>query len=140
MRKLSTAVGCLVIAAYATVGQAAMHHDDDGSLIAKCQFGHEGYVIFRQTPPRLSRRKRNLLQYDPEEEDLEEEVEADYEEDGALVERRGRFNYSDSDNEYDRLSYSDDEHYEEDEDEETAEAEALERGGKKVNISCTYEE
>jgi hypothetical protein len=71
MRKLSSAVGCLVIAAYATVGQAAMHHDDDGSLVAKCEFGHEGYVIFRQTPPRLSRWRRFLLQNNPEQEDLE---------------------------------------------------------------------
>jgi hypothetical protein len=48
MRKLATALGCLVIAAYASIGQAAMNHDEGSNIIAKCHFGHNGYVIFRQ--------------------------------------------------------------------------------------------
>ena len=48
MRKLATALGCLVIAAYASVGHAAMNHDEGSNLIAKCHFGDNGYVIFRQ--------------------------------------------------------------------------------------------
>jgi hypothetical protein len=50
MRKLATTIGCLMIAAYATVGEAAMNHDNGSPLIAKCHFGDQGYVIFRQRP------------------------------------------------------------------------------------------
>ena len=50
MRSIATTLGCLVIAAYATVGQAAMNHEEGGPLVAKCHFGHNGYVIFRQQP------------------------------------------------------------------------------------------
>ena len=50
MRSLTTALGCLVIAAYATIGQATENHDMGSNLIAKCHFGHNGYVIFRQRP------------------------------------------------------------------------------------------
>ena len=48
MRKLATALGCLVIAAYATVSQAVMHDGNEGPLIARCHFGDQGFVIFRQ--------------------------------------------------------------------------------------------
>jgi hypothetical protein len=47
MRSLATALGCLVIASYATVGSATMGHDDS-DLIASCHFGNNGFVIFKQ--------------------------------------------------------------------------------------------
>jgi hypothetical protein len=40
MRKLATALGCLVIAAYATVSvHAAMLDDNESPPIARCHFG-----------------------------------------------------------------------------------------------------
>lgn len=72
MRKLATALGCLVIAAYATVSQAVMHDDHhDSHLIARCHFGDQGYVIFKQKPEghenvrelsQKPKKKRNLIQ------------------------------------------------------------------------------
>jgi hypothetical protein len=47
MRSLATALGCLVIASYATVGSATMGHENE--IVASCHFGDNGYVIFRQT-------------------------------------------------------------------------------------------
>ena len=38
MRKLATALGCLVIAAYVTIAQGSMH-DEGNELVAKCNFG-----------------------------------------------------------------------------------------------------
>jgi hypothetical protein len=46
MRSLATALGCLVIASYATVGTATTVYDDE--IVASCHFGDNGYVIFRQ--------------------------------------------------------------------------------------------
>ena len=46
MRSLATALGCLVIASYATVGTATTGYDDE--IVASCHFGDNGYVIFRQ--------------------------------------------------------------------------------------------
>lgn len=68
MRKLATALGCLVIAAYATVSQAVMHDDHDSALIARCHFGDQGYVIFKQRPEshqentQKSKKRRSLIQ------------------------------------------------------------------------------
>ena len=138
MRKIASAVGCLVIAAYATVGQAAMNHDEGGPLIAKCHFGHEGYVIFRQRPDDLDHKRANefdkekigggkkkgkkLMQQaapvngaSPDEEGLEEEVEADIEEEGALNEKKGKVSYSDSEEEKEADELSENEHVEENE-------------------------
>jgi hypothetical protein len=36
MRKLATTLGCLVVAAYATI---AMSHEQANQLVAKCHFG-----------------------------------------------------------------------------------------------------
>jgi hypothetical protein len=47
MRSLATALGCLVIASYATVGSATTGHDDGNEIVASCHFGDNGYVIFR---------------------------------------------------------------------------------------------
>jgi hypothetical protein len=47
MRSIATALGCLVIASYATVGSATMGHDDYNEIVASCHFGDNGYVIFR---------------------------------------------------------------------------------------------
>ena len=84
MRSLATALGCLVIASYATVGTATTGYDDE--IVASCHFGDNGYVIFRQKAgeiqkPTLKGRKRMLPQLvgpaalDQEEEEGEEEVE-----------------------------------------------------------------
>ena len=84
MRSLATALGCLVIASYATVGTATTGYDDE--IVASCHFGDNGYVIFRQKAgeiqkPTLRGRKRMLPQLvgpaalDQEEEEGEEEVE-----------------------------------------------------------------
>ena len=48
MRSLATALGCLVIASYATVGSATMGNDEGNDIIARCHLGDNGYVIFRQ--------------------------------------------------------------------------------------------
>jgi hypothetical protein len=118
MRSLTTALGCLVIAAYATIGQATENHDMGSNLIAKCHFGHNGYVIFRQRPDDRDHIRAN--QYDrkkiggtkkgkkklmmmqqvaaagagpvaaavPVADELEEVVDAEYADDGALNEGR----------------------------------------------------
>lgn len=63
MRSLATALGCLVIASYATVGTATTGYDDE--IVASCHFGDNGYVIFRQKAgeiqkPALKGRKRMI--------------------------------------------------------------------------------
>ena len=85
MRSLATALGCLVIASYATVGTATTGYDDE--IVASCHFGDNGYVIFRQKAgeiqkPALKGRKRMLPQLvgpaaalDQEEEEVEEDAE-----------------------------------------------------------------
>ena len=84
MRSLATALGCLVIASYATVGTATTGYDDE--IVASCHFGDNGYVIFRQKAgeiqkPVLKGRKRMLHQLvgpaalDQEEEEVEEDAE-----------------------------------------------------------------
>lgn len=109
MRKLATALGCLVIAAYATVAEGAMNHDHGGNLIAKCHFGDNGYVVFRQVPTDKDHRrvnqykreniggtgmkKRKLIQQAADEveaDEVEDEVAADVAEDGALNEGKAR--------------------------------------------------
>ena len=84
MRSLATALGCLVIASYATVGTATTGYEDE--IVASCHFGDNGYVIFRQKAgeiqkPVLKGRKRMLPQLvgpaalDQEEEEVEEDAE-----------------------------------------------------------------
>jgi hypothetical protein len=104
MRSLATALGCLVIASYATVGSATMGHDESNDLIASCHLGNNGYVIFRQKveveecdDKKISdKKKRRMIQQAPanagavleaDEEDLESEGDADVADDGASNER-----------------------------------------------------
>ena len=168
MRKLATALGCLVIAAYATIGQATENHDMGSNLIAKCHFGDNGYVIFRQRPddrdhiranqhdPKkiggTKRPSRKLMMQQgadsdgeehPEEDELEEEVDAEVDEGGVQVETRkkpARYEASESEDEELEGEISAEDCEETDEKVRKAEAEASEKKGKKVNISCTYTE
>jgi hypothetical protein len=102
-----------------------MNHDEGGDLIAKCHFGHNGYVIFRQKPDNRDHVRAN--EYDkkkiggtnkhkkgrliqsaaagatpvaaavPQADELEDVIDAEYAEDGALNEgRKGRNYYEES--------------------------------------------
>jgi hypothetical protein len=67
MRKIALALGYLVIAAYASVKEDC----DDKFLIAKCNFGNNGYVVFREKAPTAPKKRKLLAQQDDEEEGAE---------------------------------------------------------------------
>ena len=120
MRSLATALGCLVIASYATVGTATTGYDDE--IVASCHFGDNGYVIFRQKAgeiqkPTLRGRKRMLPQLvgpaaalDQE----EEEVEEDAEEAGQAIAVEGAKKIVQQDNESEEEEEEECEHLEAD--------------------------
>jgi hypothetical protein len=56
MRKIALALGYLVIAA--TVNAA--EHGDESFLVAKCSFGSNGYVVFREKAPEVKKGKKLL--------------------------------------------------------------------------------
>ena len=146
MRKIAAAAGCLVVAAYATVAEAAMGNDHAAVLVAKCHLGDQGYVVFRQQAEfkeeskKKKAKKGKLAQQNAIDADELEHTEAAIADDGALNEKRVRESESESEDEKEHLSGSENEDERVQQETDEANAEAEEKQGKKINISCSYEE
>lgn len=125
MRKIALALGYLVIAATVNASEGAT---EDAFLMAKCNFGSNGFVVFREKAPAGKGGKKLLAQQEESGEDEgESEIEAS---ETAPLEGGKKPLVKKSEEESESASGS----------EEEASAEAAGKSDKVVNIACTYTE